>query len=1093
MTSDYQRKSHAANVWCSVAMLLGLFLCLIPAAVQAQTADVAVAMNATPSVQPGGTITYSITVSNLGPDIAPAVGFMVPLPAGLSFTSLSAPGGWSCTTPAVGFSGTVTCSNASIGPAENHAFGLVATVPSTASAETVYSAMATVSSGTPDPAPANNTATATTTVVAPPIVISPATLASGSIGSAYSQTLSASGGEGPYSYSLSAGSIPVGITLSSAGVLSGTPTSAGTYNFTVTATDSSAGGPYSGSRAYTLTIAAPTITLPLSSVPPATQNAAYSVSFGPASGGTAPYSYAVTAGALPAGLTLSPGTGTLSGTPTSSGTFNFTITVTDSSGGAGPYSGSHAYSLTVNPPAAPVASGRTLGVPYNSSGLAIDLSGSITGTYSSIAVSTAPSHGTTSISGSVVTYTPAAGYFGADSFSYTATGPGGTSTPALVSLTVATPTAPVAQPTSATVSAGSGGTTVDLSGLVTGIFTSASIASAPTHGTVNVSGIRITYVPVRGYGGPDSFTYTVTGPGGTSAPATISLTVEAAAISIANGAIGNGRVGAAYSQGFSAAGGTGPYTYALTAGSLPTGLTLSTSGVISGTPMAAGSFPVTVSATDANGYAGSRSFTLVVIQAVPSAPSLTANLLAGTTGRVDVTQGATGNPFTRATIVSLANVSAGNARFENGYQLAFTPAAAFTGTAVVTYTLSNAFGTSAPATVTFTVILRPDPTRDADVIGLVNAQTRAAQRFAANQMMNFNERLERLHAGHCITNSFGISISDTRGQAGDRDKDVPDFSVNRAASAPVNGLSGSPLQRQPTGSDEADAGSLCSNDGTFSARNFGFWTGGFVNFGSIGTSAQTSFDYTTIGISGGVDYRFNERFTAGLGFGFGSDESEIGTNGTHSNAAAYNIALYGGFRPVKGVFIDGVIGAGWMTFDTRRFAAAAGEYAFGDRDGQQVFGSVTAGYEYTNGALLLSPYARLNMSYSTLDRFAETGAGLFALRYGEQSVNTLTSFLGLRAEYKLPVAWGVVTPRARIEYGHDFHDSSLATLAYADWVGGPEYVLETDPADSDFLVVGLGADIAFDGSWTFGVDYRTAFGQSSDQQHLLQLKAGTKF
>lgn len=249
----------------------------------------------------------------------------------------------------------------------------------------------------------------------------------------------------------------------------------------------------------------------------------------------------------------------------------------------------------------------------------------------------------------------------------------------------------------------------------------------------------------------------------------------------------------------------------------------------------------------------------------------------------------------------------------------------------------------------------------------------------------------------------------------------------------------------------------------------------------------------TIGISGGVDYRFNERFTAGLGFGFGSDESEIGTNGTHSDAAAYNIALYGSFRPVKGVFIDGVVGAGWMTFDSRRFAAAAGEYALGDRDGQQVFGSVTAGYEYTNGGLLLSPYARLNMSYSTLDRFTETGAGLFALRYGEQSVNTLTSFLGLRAEYKLPVSWGVVTPRARIEYGHDFDASSLATLAYADWIGGPEYVLETDPADRDFLVLGLGADIAFDETWTLGFDYRTAFGQSSNQQHLLQLKAGTKF
>jgi hypothetical protein len=418
-------------------------------------------------------------------------------------------------------------------------------------------------------------------------------------------------------------------------------------------------------------------------------------------------------------------------------------------------------------------SARAITIAYNSPGTAIDLSSSITGVYSSIAVSAAPAHGSASVSGSVVTYTPAAGYFGADSFSYTATGPGGTSVPAVVSITVVSPAAPVAQPTSAAIPAGSGGATIDLAGLVSGTFTGAAVASAPSHGTASVSGTRITYVPAHGYGGPDSFTYTVTGPGGTSAPATVSVTVEAAAISISSSSLDNARIGAAYTLRVSASGGTGPYTYSVTSGALPTGLTLSTAGVISGTPKAAGLFPVTISATDTNGYSGSRAFTLTVIQAVPNAPSLSASLLAGTTGRVDVTQGAAGGPFTRATVISLSNPSAGRARFESGYVLVFTPAAAFTGTTIVTYTLSNSFGTSEPATVSFTVVARPDPTRDADVIGLVNAQTRAAQRFVANQMANFNDRLERLHAGNCHTSSFGISISDTRGQSGEQDSGIP--------------------------------------------------------------------------------------------------------------------------------------------------------------------------------------------------------------------------------------------------------------------------------------------------------------------------------
>ncbi|TQU44555.1 hemagglutinin, partial [Xanthomonas perforans] len=85
------------------------------------------------------------------------------------------------------------------------------------------------------------------------VTISPASLPAATAGSAYSQTLSASGGTPGYSFVISAGTLPAGMTLNAAGVLSGTPTASGSFNFTVTATDS--GAPTSGSRAYTLTVA----------------------------------------------------------------------------------------------------------------------------------------------------------------------------------------------------------------------------------------------------------------------------------------------------------------------------------------------------------------------------------------------------------------------------------------------------------------------------------------------------------------------------------------------------------------------------------------------------------------------------------------------------------------------------------------------------------------------------------------------------------------------------------------------------------------------------------------------------------------------
>ncbi|MDS1137542.1 beta strand repeat-containing protein, partial [Nitratireductor indicus] len=202
----------------------------------------------------------------------------------------------------------------------------------------------------------------------PTITLAPATLPATTVGASYSETLTASGGTGPYTYAVTVGALPGGLTLTSSGVLSGTPTDEGTFNFTISATDSSAGtGPYSGSRAYTIDVAAPTVTVSPATLPAATVGTPFSQSV-TASGGTAPHSFAVTAGALPSGMNLSSG-GMLSGAPTAGGTFNFTITATDGSGGAGPYSGSRSYTLnvaapviTVSPATLPPAS---QGVPYS--------------------------------------------------------------------------------------------------------------------------------------------------------------------------------------------------------------------------------------------------------------------------------------------------------------------------------------------------------------------------------------------------------------------------------------------------------------------------------------------------------------------------------------------------------------------------------------------------------------------------------------------------------------------------------------------------------------------------------------------------------
>ena len=132
------------------------------------------------------------------------------------------------------------------------------------------------------------------------LTIAPASLPGGTVGTAYSQQLSTTGGTAPYTYALASGSmLPAGLTLTSAGLLSGTPTAAGTYTFTIQVTDNSA---RAGVTNYTQTIsgAAVVITLAPASLPGGTAGAAYSQTI-TASGGTGPYSYTLISGALPAG------------------------------------------------------------------------------------------------------------------------------------------------------------------------------------------------------------------------------------------------------------------------------------------------------------------------------------------------------------------------------------------------------------------------------------------------------------------------------------------------------------------------------------------------------------------------------------------------------------------------------------------------------------------------------------------------------------------------------------------------------------------------------------------------------------------------
>ena len=248
-------------------------------------------------------------------------------------------------------------------------------------------------------------------------------------------------------------------------------------------------------------------------------------------------------------------------------------------------------------------------------------------------------------------------------------------------------------------------------------------------------------------------------------------------------------------------------------------------------------------------------------------------------------------------------------------------------------------------------------------------------------------------------------------------------------------------------------------------NNWAFWSEGTVTLGEKDNTSLASLqEIQTTGITVGIDKKISDKKMYGFAFRVGHDNVDIGTADTNLKTDMFSLSTYATLPFNNNTFIDTHIGIGGLKIDSRRNHTAGN--LEGNRNGKQVFGSFVYGGEFVKKDLNISPYGRVDLGYTILDEYLDSGK-ISALKYNEMKVETAKSSFGFLINNSLEMDNYKLKPFGRLEYGKGSVVSNDTIVSYYKAYPDTNYTYKGVNEHSDNYRIGVGADLDIGKNWFY--------------------------